>query len=87
MTVNEVKERLCDLITSYAKQLGNTQTLETLQEAYKLIEEYDRTNPTAHWDIDCDGYYPFCSNCKESPAKMSKHCPNCGARMITRGNG
>ena len=84
MTINEVKEHLCDLITSYANQLGNTETLETLQEAYKLIEEYDRTAPTAHWDINCDGYYPFCSHCGESPAKMSKYCPNCGARIITR---
>lgn len=38
----------------------------------------------AHWDINCDGYYPFCSNCKESAVKMSKYCPNCGAKMITR---
>lgn len=87
MTIDKVKENLCELITSYANQLGKTQTLETLQEAYKLIEEYDRERPTAHWDISCDGYYPFCSHCKQEPANrtMSKCCPNCGARMTTRG--
>ena len=87
MTVNKVKENLCDLITSYASQLGNTQTLETLKEAYKLIEEYDRVAPTAHWDINCNGFYPFCSHCKHEPKNgaMSKYCPECGAKMITRG--
>ena len=35
------------------------------------------------WIISSDGYYPYCSECKEEPAKgiMSKHCPNCGAIM------
>jgi predicted amidophosphoribosyltransferase len=84
MTINEVKEHLCDLITSYANQLGETQTLETLKEAYKLIEEYDRTAPTAHWDINCDGYYPFCSHCREAAQHMSPYCGNCGAKMVTR---
>jgi predicted RNA-binding Zn-ribbon protein involved in translation (DUF1610 family) len=86
MTINEVKEHLCDLITSYANQLGETQTLETLKEAYKLIEEYDRTTSTAHWDINCNGYYPFCSACTATPKanNMSPYCPYCGAKMITR---
>lgn len=41
---------------------------------------------TAHWDICCDGYYPFCSACGEEPPgrEMSKYCPNCGAKMVTR---
>lgn len=35
------------------------------------------------WEIDCNGYYPYCSTCKEEPANgvMSDYCPNCGARM------
>ena len=87
MTINQVKEHLCDLITSYTNQLGKTPTLETLQEAYKLIEEYDRERPTAHWDISCDGFYPFCSHCKQEPphGTMTKYCPNCGSRIVTRG--
>ena len=37
----------------------------------------------AKWNINCDGYYPYCSNCKTEPPSriMTKHCPNCGARM------
>ena len=86
MTIDKVKENLCDLITSYANQLGNTTTLDTLKEAYKIIEEHERATKTAHWDICCDGYYSFCSACKKEPQgrEMSPYCPNCGAKMITR---
>ena len=39
---------------------------------------------TAHWDINTDGFYPFCSHCGEAAQRMTPHCPNCGAKMITR---
>jgi NADH pyrophosphatase NudC (nudix superfamily) len=37
----------------------------------------------AKWIINSDGYYPYCSNCKEIPeyGVMSKYCPECGAKM------
>lgn len=37
----------------------------------------------AHWEINSDGYYPYCSNCKTEPKgrEMTDYCPNCGARM------
>lgn len=37
----------------------------------------------AKWEINCDGYFPYCSNCKNEPenGKMSKYCPECGAIM------
>ena len=35
------------------------------------------------WEICSDGYYPYCSVCKEEPSVgvMTKYCPNCGAKM------
>ena len=42
---------------------------------------------TAHWDINIDGYYPFCSHCGEATQHMSPFCPNCGAKMTTRRHG
>ena len=38
---------------------------------------------SARWIINSDGYYPYCSNCKHEPqsGKMTRYCPDCGARM------
>ena len=58
----------------------------------KVVEQWNTragetgTERVAHWDINCDGYYPFCSACGEQPEKMTQYCGNCGARMITRGD-
>ena len=45
----------------------------------------DDADPVAHarWEINSDGYYPYCSNCKAEPksGKMTPTCPNCGADM------
>lgn len=37
----------------------------------------------AKWEINSDGYYPYCSHCKTEPKNgvMSKYCPECGAKM------
>ena len=37
----------------------------------------------AKWEINSDGYYLYCSNCKTEPKNgvMSKRCPECGAKM------
>ena len=41
--------------------------------------------PVRHgrWIVSSDGYYPYCSECKERPeGKTTKYCPNCGAMMV-----
>lgn len=42
----------------------------------------------AHWEIDSDGYYPYCSECRYEPERpvisldnRTPYCPNCGAEM------
>ena len=37
----------------------------------------------ARWEICSDGYYPFCSNCRNEPQgrSLTDFCPNCGADM------
>ena len=37
----------------------------------------------AEWKINADGYYPYCSACKEEPPGrcMTARCPSCGAKM------
>ena len=41
--------------------------------------------PVSHakWEISSDGYYPYCKKCNARPenGKMTKYCPNCGAKM------
>lgn len=42
-----------------------------------------RGKQTGRWLINSDGYYPYCSECKEEPKSgiMTHYCPNCGAKM------
>ena len=41
----------------------------------------------ARWEINCDGYYPYCTNCAYEPPRVpgkdmrTLYCPNCGAKM------
>ena len=41
----------------------------------------------ARWIICSDGYYPYCSECKEEPKSgiMTHYCPNCGCKMVLDG--
>ena len=38
---------------------------------------------TGRWYINSDGYYPYCSECKNEPKSglMTDFCPSCGADM------
>ena len=56
-----------------------TAAIEVLDMSAATIEE-----TVAHWDINCDGYYPFCSHCGEATQHMTPYCGNCGAKMMTR---
>ena len=58
--------------------------IEALQFGINAIEQMEK-GETANWIICCDGYYPFCSECRNEPPgrEMSRYCPNCGRRMVT----
>lgn len=86
MTVEEIKGQLTELIEDRKSHLHRVKEEDYIYERDIEALEYaiERLDNIAHWDINCDGYYPFCSACGESPMKMSKYCPNCGSRMITR---
>lgn len=58
-----------------------------ISELDHLVFDSKREEKTAHWDINIDGYYPFCSHCGEATKHMSPHCPNCGYKMVTRKHG
>lgn len=59
-------------------------------EAMKLlkgenVQSFADVQPVIHskWEISSDGYYPYCKKCNARPenGKMTKYCPNCGAKM------
>lgn len=60
---------------------------EAINAAYEAIQSEPAADvaPVVHskWEICCDGYYPYCLNCKVEPPgrEMTKYCPNCGAKM------
>lgn len=55
----------------YKEDLDNALTVEAEQKIH------------AHWEINPDGYFPYCSNCKNEPKgrEMTDYCPSCGAKM------
>lgn len=74
-------------------ECGNLNCVNVFTEdsRYKAIQRWNTraekpAEKTAHWDINCDGYYPFCSHCGEAAQRMSPFCSNCGRKMITRGH-
>lgn len=54
--------------------------LKILQESKSVDVEPMRHG---HWIICSDGYYPYCSKCKQEPSgkNMTNYCSNCGAKM------
>ena len=51
-------------------------------EASSMMKEEEK-RAKSKWEIDCDGYYPYCPKCGEEPPGrcMTDYCPNCGADM------
>ena len=64
---------------------------EVARQGYGQIIKYpDTQTKTAKWEISCDGYYPYCTNCSYEPFyangrdMRTKYCPNCGAQMFEK---
>ena len=54
-------------------------------ETCKHFKDKDQIAELHHgeWKINCDGYYPYCSECGNEPARneMTNYCSQCGAKM------
>lgn len=90
--LNRIREYGCNLCHNRGEDMNGAACEScylTSVEQWISEQETFVVNPepnTAHWDISCDGYYPYCSACRKEPPgrEMSAYCPNCGAKMVTR---
>ena len=83
--------RTAELISDEINDFAKTEKLTIVNHSMVAIQDrmyvavvFDSCNePTAEWIISSDGYYPYCSNCKNEPKNgiKSKYCPECGASM------
>ena len=57
--------------------------LRLIKRQNEEIEKFKSESHTGKWLINCDGYYPYCSECRYEPikGKMTNFCPECGAEM------
>jgi len=72
--------------------LGHVPLSENYAAKLEAIAAWNRRDGVApnkaKWEICCDGYYPYCSNCHKEPQgrEMTRYCPNCGAEMCNPKN-
>jgi NADH pyrophosphatase NudC (nudix superfamily) len=81
------REKAFEVITDFA---GTATTKSVYAAFWKAANALKRLPDSkveevihAKWEINYDGYYPYCSHCKTEPKNgvMSKYCPECGAKM------
>ena len=72
--------------TEWYENACSKEIMELVDELYNIVlnQPTIETREVVHakWNISCDGYYPYCSNCKNEPQgrEMTAWCPNCGAK-------
>ncbi|MGN0686818.1 MAG: hypothetical protein ACI4KA_01775 [Oscillospiraceae bacterium] len=87
----EESYKMCNLTMAVADGEREINKCYKMQELCKTIEEVFKIVPAAdvapvvhaHWIICSDGYYPYCSRCREEPTsrEMTKFCDHCGAKI------
>ena len=74
-----------DVIAIYMAEIAGSLAViaDALAEQKDSETDTDNYGKRAHWLINSDGYYPYCSACMAEPenGEMTDYCPSCGARM------
>lgn len=88
MEIKEIVRRLRQHNEMHHRKERNSFIITNILEwCAEILEDIDKGKMKyveyGEWKINCDGYYPYCSNCKSEPPgkEMTIFCPNCGARM------
>ena len=83
----ETTKQAIDRIRSVYHRARNFNAVSAIDNVFGEIKEIPAADVApvvhGHWIICSDGYYPYCSRCKEEPTsrKMTKFCDHCGAKM------
>lgn len=68
------------MVNTLLQKCGNEKPGVAIDIVQKWSDE--NSGPLARWEINSDGYYPYCSDCGFEPERISLYCPNCGKKMI-----
>lgn len=63
-------------------------SINRIEQALNEVPNIRSKQKTGQWLINSDGYYPYCSICKNEPQGriMTDYWPNCGAKMESDNN-
>lgn len=81
------RQTVLEALEKFEKQCWEDMCFRPLMsDARAIIKSLPSVEPkqmTGQWIINSDGYYPYCSICKnETQGRiMTDYCPNCGAKM------
>ena len=81
------RKTLLEAMDEVERKLEMCMCIPSWATALKCIRDFPTVDaaPVVHgeWKISSDGYYPYCSICNYRPkgGEMTKHCPDCGAKM------
>lgn len=77
------KQAVIDFISCVPYIIAHPNMGDLIKEWIDQIPAVQPEQKTGQWLINSDGYYPYCSNCKNEPQGrvMTNYCPHCGANM------
>ena len=95
MRKNEEDQFMCEVRQTIGYNIDKAELIKALnydrdqyEKGYQDGKSCAMKRKTGQWLINSDGYYPYCSICKNEPQGriMTDYCPNCGAYMKGESN-
>lgn len=93
MVKKEEDQFMCEVRQAIGYNIDKSELIKALNYDREQYEKGYQDGKLAairkgQWLINSDGYYPYCSICKNEPQNriMTDYCPNCGAYMKGESN-
>ena len=90
MVKKEEDQFMCEVRQTIGYNIDKSELIKALnydrdqyERGYQDGKSCAMKRKAGQWLINSDGYYPYCSICKNEPQGriMTDYCPNCGAYM------